>query len=133
MSLIDGSGVCKGVNAPYFIPYTTDVPNAITWKVDPTVTTKATGTVLFYSNKDWLVNFYLQGISDATEAVIKPYMSYTDGYAVTVAMNFPVAETSVGQEIGFCLTSEIAGQSCFSISPRSTDGLFYVSDVKSWY
>lgn len=133
MSLIDGSGVCKGVNPPYFIPFTTDVPNLITWKSVPNDATKANGTVLFYSNKDWLVNFYLQGISDATETIIKSYMNYSDGYAVTVAVNFPASEAAIGQDIGFCLTSQIAGQSCFSISPDATNGNFYLKDVKSYW
>jgi hypothetical protein len=61
---------------------------------------------LFYSNKDWLINFYLQGQSDATEKVISDYMDYTDGYAVTVELNIPISDVhGPGHQVGFCLTS----------------------------
>jgi len=52
--------------------------------------------MLLYSNEDQLVNFYLQGISDASEAIISAYNSYTDGYAVQISYNFPVSTTDIG-------------------------------------
>jgi hypothetical protein len=64
-------------------------------------------------------------------------MSYTDGYAVTVALNFPVNDVAMNEHVGFCLTSQIAGQSCFSLSPTSgtngNDAQIFVSSVKSYW
>jgi hypothetical protein len=121
--MTDGTGICKGVAEPNFTPFTLDLPKTIYFpSVNPTSTTTPYGTMLLYSNEDQLVNFYLQGISDASEAIISNLNTYTDGYSVQISYNWPVSTTDINEHNGFCLTSQLHGQSCISLKPRSGTG-----------
>lgn len=124
MSLLDGVDVCKGIREPNFRPQVLDYANAFVFPQGLSSwppTTVAYGTMLFYSNEEELSNFYLQAISPETETLMKRFMGYSDGYAVRVNYSFPVSDTgsTASQYVGFCLTSEMYGQSCVSFKPRS--------------
>ena len=97
----------------------------------------AFGSVLLYSNNLWLSNFLLQAASDATESVILPYSTYSDGYSVEVQFNFLVTASNIGEYNGFCLSSQLHGQSCFVVTPRSgttqANAQFYIDDVISYW
>jgi len=143
-TLVDGAGVCKGVVEPSFTPTTFDLEKLYKFAEDSTNPyaktnsgTKPFGSIVFYSNIDQLVNFYLQGSSDATETVIGNFNTYTDGYAVTVSYNFRQSDLLPGFNVGFCLTSQLAGQSCVAAKPRTgtsaADAAIYSEDFYTYW
>lgn len=82
----------------------------------------------------------MQSITPNTETVMKRFMGYTDGYAIRVNANIPVyrtggTTTNTSLYIGNCVTSQLHGESCFIVAPRSgTDQAtykFYAEDVIS--
>lgn len=93
-TLVDGTGLCKGVVEPKFVPTTFDLAKIVNFAVSGS--NKPKGSIVFYSNIDELVNFYLQGASDATEAIVSNYNTYTDGYAITVNYSFPQSSVTAG-------------------------------------
>ena len=143
-TLVDGAGVCKGVVEPNFTPTVFDLANLKKFAHDNSNVYATTstgslpfGSIVFYSNIDELVNFYLQGSSDATEAVISGFNTYTDGYAVTVSYNFKQSALLPGYNVGFCLTSQLAGQSCVAAKPRTgtsaSDATIYSEDFYTYW
>ena len=68
---LNGTGVCAGVLEPKFYPKTSDFANTIYFPSKTPAAGVAYGTLLLYSNEDYLVNFYLQGVSDATELILQ--------------------------------------------------------------
>lgn len=136
--MIDGTDICKGVKEPNFTPFTLDVPYTISFpSTTPSSNAAPYGTLLLYSNEDQLVNFYLQGVSDATEAVVNNYNLYSDGYAMQISYNFPVSTTGINEYNGMCISSQLHGQSCFAFKPRSgttqTNAQFFIDDIKSYW
>lgn len=126
--LIESDGPCRGIQEPKFIPYEYDMENRIT---------NGDGIdLVLYSNEEEWVNFLLQGISDKTEAVLRPYLGYTDGYAAMVIWKFTnlTQQSWHGNYQGFCLSSLNHGESCVALSPRGdATQSYYIEDIKSYW
>lgn len=117
--MTDGTDVCVGVVEPNWAPSFTDTSNLMYYPSVNPDSNVAFGNVLLYSNKDELDAFLMQARSDATEAVIENYLVYTDGYAMRLEFNFPSSQLDIGEYVGACISSQLKGQSCFAVTPRS--------------
>jgi len=135
--MTDGTDVCKGVINPTFAASFTDTANIMYYPSVNPQNNVAFGSVLLYSNKDEYDTFLMQARSDATEGVIESNITYTDGYAIRLELNFPSNQLDMGEYVGACISSQLKGQSCFAVTPRSgtsQDNMqIFVEDIASYY